>query len=266
MRERQGRGIRNRSSPGSRPERARAAHGSRTLRTACRASLDATARGADALKSIARPMVLAYVLLCVVTCGKFDGGIRMYAMERQELIERLLLDEGRVSVIELARRFEVTTETVRRDLDQLERTGALRRVHGGAVTPRSRQHRRAHPRRALAAAQRGEGRHRAPRARAHRRAVPRLGLPRRRHDDAGRRRAARGAPRGTGGRVEVVTHAMTLAHTLAGASDAVAHRHRRAGAHGHRGRRRRRHRACDRATCAPTSRSSARTASRRASA
>ena len=58
----------------------------------------------------------------------------MYAMERQQQIERLLLDEGRVSVIELARRFEVTTETVRRDLDQLERTGALRRVHGGAVT------------------------------------------------------------------------------------------------------------------------------------
>ena len=61
----------------------------------------------------------------------------MYAMERQELIERLLLDEGRVSVIELARRFEVTTETVRRDLDHLERIGALRRVHGGAV-PRDR--------------------------------------------------------------------------------------------------------------------------------
>ena len=58
----------------------------------------------------------------------------MYAMERQELIERQLLDDGRVSVIELARRFQVTTETVRRDLDQLERTGALRRVHGGAVT------------------------------------------------------------------------------------------------------------------------------------
>ena len=57
----------------------------------------------------------------------------MYAMERQEFIERLLLDDGRVSVVELARRFEVTTETVRRDLDHLEGIGALRRVHGGAV-------------------------------------------------------------------------------------------------------------------------------------
>lgn len=57
----------------------------------------------------------------------------MYAMERQELIERILLDEGRVAVHELSDRFGVTTETVRRDLDALERVGALRRVHGGAV-------------------------------------------------------------------------------------------------------------------------------------
>ena len=57
----------------------------------------------------------------------------MYATERQELIERQLATAGRVSVVELARSFDVTTETVRRDLDQLEHSGALRRVHGGAV-------------------------------------------------------------------------------------------------------------------------------------
>ena len=57
----------------------------------------------------------------------------MYATERQGLIERLLLEQGRVAVIELAERFAVTTETVRRDLDALEQAGALRRVHGGAV-------------------------------------------------------------------------------------------------------------------------------------
>ncbi|MFF2053513.1 DeoR/GlpR family DNA-binding transcription regulator [Leifsonia sp. NPDC058194] len=57
----------------------------------------------------------------------------MYATERQGLIERLLLDEGRVAVVELSTRFGVTTETVRRDLDALEQAGALRRVHGGAV-------------------------------------------------------------------------------------------------------------------------------------
>ncbi|MFT4306269.1 MAG: DeoR/GlpR family DNA-binding transcription regulator [Microbacterium sp.] len=57
----------------------------------------------------------------------------MYAMERQEQIERFLNTEGRVAVADLALRFDVTTETIRRDLDALEQTGALRRVHGGAV-------------------------------------------------------------------------------------------------------------------------------------
>jgi DeoR family fructose operon transcriptional repressor len=40
-------------------------------------------------------------------------------------------------VTELASHFDVTTETVRRDLSQLERLKLLRRVHGGAVSMRS---------------------------------------------------------------------------------------------------------------------------------
>lgn len=57
----------------------------------------------------------------------------MYAVERQQLIERILVEEGRVAVVDLARRFDVTTETVRRDLGVLEGAGAIVRVHGGAV-------------------------------------------------------------------------------------------------------------------------------------
>lgn len=57
----------------------------------------------------------------------------MYATERQESISRFIATDGRVSVVDLARRFDVTTETVRRDLAQLESAGRLRRVHGGAV-------------------------------------------------------------------------------------------------------------------------------------
>ena len=57
----------------------------------------------------------------------------MYATERQGRILSRLDDSGRVSVTELARDLDVTTETVRRDLDALEAAGALRRVHGGAV-------------------------------------------------------------------------------------------------------------------------------------
>lgn len=58
----------------------------------------------------------------------------MYATERQALIARLVTSRGRASVAELADEVGVTGETVRRDLDQLESAGALRRVHGGAIS------------------------------------------------------------------------------------------------------------------------------------
>lgn len=57
----------------------------------------------------------------------------MYAEERQQAIADLIAVRGRVSVAELAEEYAVTTETVRRDLSQLERAGVVRRVHGGAV-------------------------------------------------------------------------------------------------------------------------------------
>lgn len=57
----------------------------------------------------------------------------MYAEERQHAITVLARDAGRVDVAALAERFEVTPETVRRDLGSLERRGLLRRVHGGAI-------------------------------------------------------------------------------------------------------------------------------------
>ncbi len=57
----------------------------------------------------------------------------MYATERQGRIIVQLESAGRVSVADLSREFDVTTETIRRDLDALESAGRLRRVHGGAV-------------------------------------------------------------------------------------------------------------------------------------
>jgi DeoR family fructose operon transcriptional repressor len=61
----------------------------------------------------------------------------MYAEERHQAIAELVASRGRVAVTELANRFDVTTETVRRDLSQLEKLKLLRRVHGGAVSMRS---------------------------------------------------------------------------------------------------------------------------------
>ena len=58
----------------------------------------------------------------------------MFAEERQEEIARLVAQSRRVNGAELAKRFSVTMETVRRDLAVLEKSGKLRRVHGGAVS------------------------------------------------------------------------------------------------------------------------------------
>jgi DeoR family fructose operon transcriptional repressor len=57
----------------------------------------------------------------------------VYAAERQEAIAAHVARRGRAAVAELAERFDVTAETVRRDLDTLEERGIVRRVHGGAV-------------------------------------------------------------------------------------------------------------------------------------
>lgn len=57
----------------------------------------------------------------------------MFAEERYNRIATLVASEGRVTVAQLAARFNITKETVRRDLALLEKDGLLRRVHGGAV-------------------------------------------------------------------------------------------------------------------------------------
>jgi DeoR family fructose operon transcriptional repressor len=61
----------------------------------------------------------------------------MYAEERQQAIAALVISKGRASVAELAEAYDVTTETVRRDLAALDRAGVVRRVHGGAVPARA---------------------------------------------------------------------------------------------------------------------------------
>jgi DeoR family transcriptional regulator, fructose operon transcriptional repressor len=57
----------------------------------------------------------------------------MYAVERQRWIVDRARASGRVEVADVSQSLEVAPETVRRDLNILERHGLLRRVHGGAV-------------------------------------------------------------------------------------------------------------------------------------
>jgi len=58
--------------------------------------------------------------------------------DREQAILLELDEHGRVEVIALANRFGVSTVTVRKDLESLERRSMLRRIRGGAlVAPRS---------------------------------------------------------------------------------------------------------------------------------
>lgn len=57
----------------------------------------------------------------------------MFAIERQQRIVELLRLNGAVSVSKLSGEFQVAEETVRRDLEKLEKQEKLLRTHGGAV-------------------------------------------------------------------------------------------------------------------------------------
>lgn len=57
----------------------------------------------------------------------------MQSTERRRQIVSLAAVQGRVTVNQLAEKFAVTAETIRRDLASLHTEGLLYRVHGGAV-------------------------------------------------------------------------------------------------------------------------------------
>lgn len=62
-----------------------------------------------------------------------EQAVSLRPHQRQEAIYRWALERGSVDVTELADRFQVTTETIRRDLNEMQHRRLLRRVHGGAV-------------------------------------------------------------------------------------------------------------------------------------
>ena len=57
----------------------------------------------------------------------------MLAAERRNLILEKLQDEKKVIVSELGEQFGVSEETIRRDLDKLEKEGFAVKSYGGAV-------------------------------------------------------------------------------------------------------------------------------------
>ena len=57
---------------------------------------------------------------------------------RKQQILNLLTARGYTNVTELASRFNVTTETIRRDLNELEQENLVKRIHGGAIAAAKR--------------------------------------------------------------------------------------------------------------------------------
>lgn len=57
----------------------------------------------------------------------------MFADERYKVIQNMLNEKGSVTVSELLDKFQISIETIRRDLIAMEKQGILKRVHGGAI-------------------------------------------------------------------------------------------------------------------------------------
>jgi len=57
----------------------------------------------------------------------------MLVAERHEKIINTVIEKGSIRVTELSKMFNLTEETIRRDLEKLEKEGKLMRSHGGAV-------------------------------------------------------------------------------------------------------------------------------------
>ncbi|PTM96456.1 DeoR/GlpR family DNA-binding transcription regulator [Mycoplana dimorpha] len=77
----------------------------------------------------------------------------MFLTGRQAEILELAKAEGRVLVEDLAARFSVTPQTIRKDLNDLCDSKALTRIHGGALFPSGNENVKYEARRSIAAAE-----------------------------------------------------------------------------------------------------------------
>lgn len=57
----------------------------------------------------------------------------MLQQQRHDIILSILAENGTVHTADLVKRMDVSSETIRKDLDYLEKAGQLTRVHGGAM-------------------------------------------------------------------------------------------------------------------------------------
>ena len=66
-----------------------------------------------------------------------DEDDRRLPATRKAGLAAYVVERGQVTVAALAQHFGVSTDTIRRDLDQLDTDGVLIRTHGGAIAPQA---------------------------------------------------------------------------------------------------------------------------------
>ena len=64
---------------------------------------------------------------------RLNTGVKVFPEERRHTIVEILERDGRVTVEDLAKRFDVSVDSIRKDLQALSAQGACRRVYGGAM-------------------------------------------------------------------------------------------------------------------------------------
>jgi len=64
----------------------------------------------------------------------------MNSAGRHNKIVEIVLQTGRINILDICEMFGVSEMTARRDLNELDRTGLLRRVHGGAIASLGRSY------------------------------------------------------------------------------------------------------------------------------
>ncbi|MBM7868724.1 DeoR/GlpR family transcriptional regulator of sugar metabolism [Clostridium pascui] len=87
-------------------------------------------------KSLTKWQISDIIIICNKNYGKGtnEGGFnKMFAEERRELILSKVKTLGRVFAKDLAEELKVSIDTIRRDLTAMEKSGLLKRTHGGAV-------------------------------------------------------------------------------------------------------------------------------------
>ena len=73
-------------------------------------------------------------MVAITTGSDRTGTPRRFPAGRKAELAAYVSEAGQVTVAEIAERFDVSTDTIRRDLDRLAEDGLLVRTHGGAMS------------------------------------------------------------------------------------------------------------------------------------